>query len=409
MSSNDYGSEYDEGFDNADILQMHRHNERRFKAFRTLVVVITTVIVIAVTGVAFRNWRGGNGTNQAQLYAQNVEKVSQARADMSSALNGSEKPVELLTKYISDSESVDDLVKLRTQSQRLLDDVPTYYSSEPHTQSQYVQANSDLETYSNRLANLTAQITESLKTAGQGAVESGVSSAMGALNAQVTAATTLMSTYTSQTASNQATVTEGYLSGLNSALAQAQSDLGSYSEDDPPYQLLEYQQTFESDTSDLSGAVESMRKAFSGSQSAGGVAGNAQLAISNKQVPAGLRHTWEVAGDESITVTFTATAMDIKDGTQASSSKNNTASATAKPVHADYAVAPGQRTDFGGTPIAAWTLTGVGSDKADDTTIVLYQIGDGADGSSVFLGMYQNNNSWKLTTSDSTTALISTY
>lgn len=408
MSSNEYGSEYDDGFDNADILRMHRHNERRFQVFRTTIVVITTVIVVVVAGVAFRNWRGGSSTNQAQLYAQNVEKVSQARADMSSALNGSEKPVELLTKYISNSESVDDLVKLRTQSQRLLDDVPSYYTSEPHTQSQYVQANSDLETYSNRLVNLTSQITESLKTAGQGNVESGVNTAMGALNAQVTAATTIMSAYTGQTAASQATITEGYLAGLNKAMSQAQADLGTYKEDDPPYQLLEYQQTFESDTSGLSGAVDSMRKAFTGSQSAGGVAGNAQLAVRNKQVPAGLRHTWEVAGDESITVTFTATTMDIKDGSQTSSTTKSM-STTAKSVHADYALAPGQRTDFGGTPIAAWTLTGVGSDKIDDTTIVLYQIGDGADGSSVFLGLYQNGASWKLTTSDSTTALINKY
>lgn len=408
MSSNEYGSEYDEGFDNADILRMHRHNERRFKVFRTAIVVITTVIVVVVAGVAFRNWRGGSGTNQAQLYAQNVEKVSQARADMSSALNGSEKPVELLTKYISNSESVDDLVKLRTQSQRLLDDVPSYYTSEPHTQSQYVQANSDLETYSNRLVNLTSQITESLKTAGQGNVENGVNTAMGALNAQVTAATTLMSAYTGQTATSQATITEGYLAALNKAMGQAQADLSAYKEDDPPYQLLEYQQTFEADTSDLSGAVDSMRKAFAGSQSAGGVAGNAQLAVSNKQVPSGLRHTWEVAGDDSITVTFTATTIDIKDGSQTSSTAKST-STTAKSVHADYALAPGQRTDFGGTPIAAWTLTGVGSDKIDDTTIVLYQIGDGADGSSVFLGLYKNGASWKLTTSDSTTALINKY
>lgn len=408
MSSNEYGSEYDEGFDNADILRMHRHNERRFKVFRTAIVIITTVIVVVVVGVAFRNWRGGSGTNQAQLYAQNVEKVSQARADMSSALNGSEKPVELLTKYISNSESVDDLVKLRTQSQRLLDDVPSYYTSEPHTQSQYVQANSDLETYSNRLVNLTSQITESLKTAGQGNVENGVNTAMGALNAQVTAATTLMSAYTGQTATSQATITEGYLAALNKAMGQAQADLGAYKEDDPPYQLLEYQQTFEADTSDLSGAVDSMRKAFAGSQSAGGVAGNAQLAVSNKQVPSGLRHTWEVAGDDSITVTFTATTIDIKDSSQTSSTAKST-SITAKSVHADYALAPGQRTDFGGTPIAAWTLTGVGTDKIDDTTIVLYQIGDGADGSSVFLGLYKNGASWKLTTSDSTTALINKY
>lgn len=411
MSSNEYGSDDTQGFDSADIVRMHQHNERRFKAFRTLIIVVTAIIVVVVGGVAFRNWRGGTGTNQAELYADNVEKVSQARADMSSALNGSQKPVELLTKYISDSESVDDLVKLRTQSQRLLDDVPAYYSAEPHTQSQYVQANSDLETYANRLTNLTSQITEALKTAGQGDVESGVSTAQGALNAQVTAATTLMGAYTSQTAASQATVTEGYLAGLNKALAQAQNDLGTYKSDDPPYQLLEYQQTFESDTSDLSGAVESMRKAFSGSQSAGGVAGNAQLSVSNKQVPAGLRRTWEVASDESITVTFTATTIDIKDGTQTSASKNSskTTTSTAKPVHADYALAPGQRTDFGGTPIAAWTLTGVGTDKVDDITLVLYQIGDGADGSSVFLGMYQNGTTWKLTSADSTSALISTY
>lgn len=69
-------------------------------------------------------------------------------------------------------------------------------------------------------------------------------------------------------------------------------------------------------------------------------------------------------------------------------------------MHADYALAPGQRTDFGGAPIAAWTLTAVGSDAIDDITIVLYQTGDGDD-ASTFLGLYQNGRSWKLTTDDS--------
>lgn len=428
MSSNDYGTEYDDAFDDAELLRLRQRHERRFKVMRTGIIIVTVIAVLAICAVAFRNWRGGSSTNQAELYADNVEKVTEARASMSATLNSSQAALDLLHQYTSNSSTVDDFSDVRTQSQRLLDDVPTYYSAQPHTQNQYVDANNQLETYANRLVNLENQVNEAMKAAGSGEVETGVTTAMNTLRTNVDAANQLISTYNSQTASSQATVTEGYIATVNAALSQAQTDLNNYDSSAAPYQLLESRQSFESDSGKLSAATSSMSAAFQNSKDAGGVSGNSLLAVSSKRIPAGLSTTWTVAGDPSTTVTMTATSIDIKENSTASSSSSGSSSsasasaspsassspssssssstssssksATAHAVHADYALAPGQRTDFGGAPIAAWTLTGVGSDAIDDITIVLYQTGDGDD-ASTFLGLYQNGRSWKLTTDDS--------
>lgn len=436
MSSNDYGTEYDDAFDDAELLRLRQRHERRFKVMRTGIIIVTVIAVVVICAVAFRNWRGGSSTNQAELYADNVEKVTEARASMSATLNSSQAALDLLHQYTSNSSTVDDFSDVRTQSQRLLDDAPTYYSAQPHTQNQYVDANNQLETYANRLVNLENQVNEAMKAAGSGEVETGVTTAMNTLRTNVDAANQLISTYNSQTASSQATVTEGYIATVNAALSQAQTDLNNYDSSAAPYQLLESRRSFESDSGKLSAATSSMSAAFQNSKDAGGVSGNSLLAVSSKRIPAGLRTTWTVAGDPSTTVTMTATSIDIKENSTASSSSSGSSSgasasaspsassspsasassspssrsggtsspssksATAHAVHADYALAPGQRTDFGGAPIAAWTLTGVGSDAIDDITIVLYQTGDGDD-ASTFLGLYQNGRSWKLTTDDS--------
>ncbi|MDD6373767.1 MAG: hypothetical protein PUF97_04730 [Bifidobacteriaceae bacterium] len=389
-----------------DLGEMTAWRDKRLKVIRAIIVVVTVVVVLIVAGVALRHWRGGSGTNQAELYDSNIEAVSNSRADMSSVLNTSQSAIDLLQKYTTDSTSVESFASLRTQGQKLLDEAPSYYTTQPHTQSQYVTANNDLETYSNRLTNMTGQIREAMQTAGKGEVETGVNSAMSTLQSSTTTAQALVSDYNGQTESSQATVTGGYIASLNENISQAQSDLDAYDSSAAPYVLLQQRQTFENDNQTLIDSYNSMSAAYKSAKGKGGVSGKAQFAVNNSQVPSGLRGTWQVSGDDSVTVTFTSDSVQINDTVKnASSSSSSTPASAAKKIQAAYALAPGQRTDFGGSPMAAWTLKGYGIDPISDITVVLYQVGDGSD-SSVFLGFYQTGHVWKLTTTADTSALV---